>query len=329
MVTVQQKSKSRGLGRGLSALIAEPEVPVSANKNTAKGKPSKPQPEELATVEGLLNVPIKSVVANRYQPRTHFDEEKLAELAKSIEANGIMQPIIVRSSSEFAGKFEIVAGERRFRASQMAGLKEVPVLLRELDDTAALELAIVENIQRQDLNPLEEAQGYQRLMEEFSYTQEKLAKSVGKSRSHIANLLRLLVLPESIKSKLASGELSMGHARALLGAEDPEKLADLMIAGGLSVRQAEKLVKESHMDAEEKAERKPREISKPGGGAKAKPLQVSGNKDEDIIALENMLTENLGLKVEINDLGGQQGQIVIAYETLAQLDGVLQRLDGN
>lgn len=326
MVTVQQKSKSRGLGRGLSALISEADASAPAAPNANHKKAPKANVEDARAVEGLLNVPISSIVANRYQPRQHFDEEKMEDLANSIKSNGIMQPIVVRSSSEFAGKFEIVAGERRFRASQMAGLKEVPILLRELDDTAALELAIVENIQRQDLNPLEEAQGYQRLMEEFGYTQEKMAKSVGKSRSHIANLLRLLVLPETIKSKVANGDLSMGHARALLAAEDPEKLADLMVAGGLSVRQAEKLVRESHAEPQEKAERKPREIAKPGG--KAKRIETSGPKDDDIVALESMLTENLGLKVQINDLGDQQGQIVIAYETLTQLDGILQRLDG-
>lgn len=328
MVTVQQKSKPRGLGKGLSALMGDAEEPQPVEKKSAvsNGVAEVGAP----AVEGLLHVPLSSVVANRYQPRQHFDEEKIKELADSIKMNGVMQPIVVRSSSEFAGKFEIVAGERRFRASKVAGLKEVPVLLRELDDTQALELAIVENIQRQDLNPLEEAQGYQRLMEEFDYTQDRTAKTVGKSRSHVANLLRLLVLPERIKQMINSGEISMGHARALIGADNPEALAREIVENSLNVRDAEALAKQSK--PEPKTPRKPREISNPrseSGNKKAGRLHASGDKDEDIIALEEMLTSSLGLKVEINDLGGQQGQIVISYDTLAQLDGVLQRLDGN
>ena len=326
MVTVQQKSKSRGLGKGLSALISEADALQSAEPPTKTSHQVADNADTLP-VEGLLHVPLSSVVANRYQPRQHFDDEKIKELARSIKVNGVMQPIVVRSSSEFAGKFEIIAGERRFRASEQAGLKEVPILLRDLDDTQALEMAIVENIQRQDLNPLEEAQGYQRLMEEFSYTQEKTAKTVGKSRSHVANLLRLLVLPENVKQRIHSGELTMGHARALLTSEDPEKLADLIIAGGLSVRQAETLVKESK-PASEKPPRKPREIDKPVSRVVVGRFETAGDKDEDIIALEQMLTENLGLNVEINDLGGQQGQMVISYDTLSQLDGLLQLLDG-
>lgn len=321
MVKVQQRQQ-RGLGRGLSALIGEADAPIREANKTA---PARVGQGDSKPVEGLLHVPLSSMVANRYQPRQHFDAEKLQDLANSIKSNGIMQPIVVRSSVDFAGKFEIIAGERRFRASEMAGLKEVPVLLRELDDTQALELAIVENIQRHDLNAIEEAQGYQRLMEEFAYTQEKLAKSVGKSRSHVANLMRLLALPEAVKQHLAKDELSMGHARALLGAEEPEQLAAEIIQQGLSVRQAEAMVKkEKQGDAQPK---KPRELSQKGG-MQGRRFESNQPKDDDILSLETMLTENLGLKVDINDLGGQQGQIVITYETLAQLDGVLQRLDG-
>ena len=318
MVKVQQ----RGLGRGLSALMGDDDVMEAANESPAK-KANKVAANK--PVEGLLNVPVSSMVVNRYQPRKHFDETKIAELAKSIKANGIMQPIVVRGSGEFAGKFEIVAGERRFRAAQKLGLKDVPVLLRELSDIQALELALIENIQRQDLNAIEEARGYQRLMEEFSYTQEKLAKSVGKSRSHVANLLRLLALPESVKNHIAAGDLSMGHARALLTAEEPEKLAGAIIAGGLSVREAEKFAKGAQHNVESAA-RKPREI-KPSRTGDERSNNV--NKDDDIVALEAMLTENLGLNVEISDRGGQKGHIAIYYETLSELDGILQRLDGN
>lgn len=322
MVSVKQKPASRGLGRGLSALI-DSEEPVSVAPK-AKTETKQSATDDRA-VEGLLSVPLSQVVAGRYQPRQHFDEEHIAELAKSIKSNGVMQPIIVRSSKEFAGKFEIIAGERRYRASEKAGLKEVPVILRDLSDTQALELAIVENVQRQDLNPLEEAQGYQRLMEEFSYTQEKLAKSVGKSRSHIANLIRLLALPEAVKKYINEGKLSMGHARALLASDDAEKVAKQVISEELSVRQTEALVKAPAND--DAPNQKPREISQNKSGKKAARIQTGGHKDEDILALETMLTENLGLKVEINDLGDQQGQIVISYDTLSQLDAVLQKLD--
>ncbi len=202
-------TSKHGLGRGLSALISENNLqptPTAVDSN----KPS-----------GVDSVPSGKLHAGKYQPRTRFDETMLSELADSIRKNGMMQPIIVRPSAKQSGKFEIVAGERRWRAAKIAGLDQLPVIVREITDQQALELALVENIQRQDLSPLEEAAGYQRLIEEFNYTQEELAGTVGKSRSHIANLLRLLALPDEVKQMLDSGKLTMGHARALLNAPDP------------------------------------------------------------------------------------------------------------
>lgn len=320
MVKVQQ----RGLGRGLSALIGDQE-PVSINKpGQAVAKPiskaSAGNSQEQGA-GGVQTVAISKLVANQFQPREYFDEEKLEELTQSIKKSGIMQPIVVRTSKKFKGNYEIIAGERRFRASKRAGLDEVPVIIRELSDSESLEIAIIENIQRHDLNALEEAQAYQRLLEEFSYTQEELSKAVGKSRSHVANLLRLLTLPEAVKQQVAGGEISLGHAKTLIGQKNAEALAEEIVRRGLNVRQAEKLIKDAAgTDHPAKA--------KTGQGAKPMVTRTQGEKDSDIIALEETLTENLGLSVNINDLGGQKGEIVISYDTLTQLDSVLRRLGG-
>ena len=219
---------TRGLGKGLSALISD-----NASKPAASSGPS--------VVSGINHVPCARLHPGQFQPRTHFDEGALTELAESIQKNGIMQPIIVRPGA--GNKLEIVAGERRWRASKLAGLETVPVIIRDINNKQALELALVENIQRRDLNPLEEALGYQRLIEEFDYTQEELAGTVGKSRSHIANLLRLLSLPEEVKEMLEKGEITMGHARALLTSESPVELAKQIVKKGLNVRQAENFSK--------------------------------------------------------------------------------------
>ncbi len=294
-------TSKHGLGRGLSALISENNLqptPTAVDSN----KPS-----------GVDSVPSGKLHAGKYQPRTRFDETMLSELADSIRKNGMMQPIIVRPSAKQSGKFEIVAGERRWRAAKIAGLDQLPVIVREITDQQALELALVENIQRQDLSPLEEAAGYQRLIEEFNYTQEELAGTVGKSRSHIANLLRLLALPDEVKQMLDSGKLTMGHARALLNAPDPVALAREIVKRGLNVRQAEEVSRE--VQGHEK-----KTVNRAGS-----PYRRAINKDPDIIALEESLSENLGIKVAINDRG-QSGEIILTYETLSQLDEILRKL---
>jgi ParB family transcriptional regulator, chromosome partitioning protein len=293
----------RGLGKGLSALISENYTQPAA----------KPQEKEKSASAGINSLALSKLHAGKYQPRTHFNEEALSELADSIQKNGLMQPVIVRPSGKQSGKFEIVAGERRWRAAKMAGLSDISVIIREINDQQALELALVENIQRQDLSPLEEAAGYQRLIDEFSYTQEELASTVGKSRSHIANLLRLLALPAEVKQMLESGELTMGHARALLGAPDPVALAREIVSRGLNVRQAEEVSRTVQGNEKKTVTR--------AGSQRRNP----GNKDPDIIALEESLSENLGLRVSINDRG-QSGEIVLAYDSLAQLDEILRKL---
>lgn len=295
---------AKGLGKGLSALMQD-DYSATA-KESATGA---------ITPTGL---PISSIVSGTFQPRTKFTQEYLDELAQSIKKNGVMQPILVRQKQD-SGNYEIIAGERRWRAAKIAGLKEIPAIVKEITDQEALELAIIENIQRQDLSPLEEAAGYQRLIEEFNYTQEALATTVGKSRSHVANLIRLLSLPEKIRRYLEEDKLTMGHARALLGAENAEALADEVIRRDLNVRQTENLAKGGTGEMPEKAQRKP---SPPSS---SRHQSYSSNKDPEIIALEENLSESLGMKVGINDRG-QQGEIVITYESLMQLDKILQRL---
>lgn len=306
-------TKQKGLGRGLSALMGEDNdspmsravtAPVSSGRN------------------GSLNeLPISSLRAGKYQPRSNFRLEQLQELADSIAQNGIMQPILVRPVDN-EGNYEIVAGERRWRAAKIADLKTVPVIVRELSDKLALELAIVENIQRADLSPIEEAAGYQRLMSEFDYTQEELAETVGKSRSHIANLLRLLNLPDEMKDMLDRGDISMGHARALLGSKDALLLAEEVVRKGLNVRQTEALARR---DPDKPLGRPRKGFNAPRS---AMPGMSHGSKDPDIIALEETLSENLGLKVSIDD-HGSNGLISIQYTTLEQLDDILRRLGGS
>ncbi len=305
MVKVQQ----RGLGKGLSALISESYV------STAVSEPAETPP--------VGTLPITSLMAGKYQPRVRFAEDQLHELAASIERNGIMQPIIVRASDKLPNKYEIIAGERRWRAAHMAGLTHVPVIVRELTDGQALELALIENIQRQDLSPLEEALGYQRLLEEFNYTQEKLAETVGKSRSHVTNLLRLLGLPEPIKALLEEGRLSMGHARALLTSPNNVALAYEAAEKGLSVRQVEERARGSSG-----AEKQPRGRSNNAAPRAPHPSYAdAAPKDPDIVALESTLSESLGMQVDIR-IQGQGGEIAITYESLNQLDEVLRRLGG-
>lgn len=297
----------KGLGKGLSALISE---------DYSRSAALAPEPEKTQEEKPSSTLPVGIIVSGKFQPRTRFTEEYLKELAESIRRNGIMQPIVVRLSPEHADKYEIIAGERRWRAAQLAGLTEVPVIIRDIDDQQALELALIENIQRQDLTPLEEAAGYQRLIDEFSHTQEELAKTVGKSRSHVANLLRLLTLPESIKVLLDEDKISMGHARALLNVPNPEELASEVVKRGLNVRQTENIARTGIINSDQapspksfKQQHQPRE------------------KDPDILALESTLSESLGLNVSIED-NGQSGKIIISYDSLSQLDNILKRLGG-
>jgi ParB family transcriptional regulator, chromosome partitioning protein len=307
--------QTKGLGRGLSSLMGEAAlVEVSPNAAAKSGGDASRE---------VMRLPLAQLVAGKYQPRRHFDDEALTELCVSIEKHGLMQPIMVREIA--AQQFEIIAGERRFRAAKLAKLVEVPVIIRNVSDSEALELALIENIQRADLNPLEEAAGYQRLMEEFGYTQEKLSPIVGKSRSHIANLLRLLKLPEGIKKRIDSGELTMGHARAILMSKNPEELAQQIIETGLSVRQAEERAKGVAVPSE--MQEKLHIISSP----KARPQMVrrsGGEKSEDVLQLENMLADSLGLRVSIDARGAQAGEVIISYDSLTQLDEILRRLGG-
>ncbi len=285
-----------GLGRGLNALLGEMarETPVSADSAAQQSS-------------GVRMLPVSSLSPHPDQPRRHFDEAMLDELAASIASRGLIQPIVVRPHGH---DFQIVAGERRWRAAQRARLHEVPVVVRDFDDAETLEIALIENIQREDLNAIEEAQAYQRLAGEYGHTQEVLAKIVHKSRSHVANLLRLLELPAQVQLQVVDGSLSMGHARALLGSPDVESLADQVVARGLSVRETEKLARDA----------------KPGRNRSGKPSEAR-IPDADIAALERQLADLLGLQVRVahTETGGT---LTLSYSTLDQLDMVCQRLTG-
>ncbi len=285
-----EESKRKNLGRGLSSLLGD-------------------EGEDYAELDKLKisrNVPVEFLRPGRYQPRREMKEEQIQDLANSIREKGILQPLLVRRIDGDSRIFEIIAGERRWRAAQLARLHDVPVIIKDFDDRETLEVALVENLQREDLSPLEEARGYARLIEEFSHTQEKLARAVGKSRSNVANSMRLLALPEPIKKMLDEGLLSAGHARALLNAEDALGLARKVVKDGLNVRQTEKL-----------ARRK---------GGKTRTKSPPRQKDADTIALEKNLANMLGLKVDIN-FRGNGGSLTVHYSSLEQLDDILQRLE--
>jgi ParB family chromosome partitioning protein len=287
----------RGLGRGLSALLDEAGAAAASDGG------------EVAPA-GVRETPIELIRRNPDQPRRDFDEEDIASLVESIRERGVLQPILVRPAPGIPGEFQIVAGERRWRAAQRAGLRQMPVVVRELDDLTAFEIAIIENVQRADLNAIEEALGYKTLMEKFGRTQEVVAQTVGKSRSHVANALRLLSLPEVMQADLRAGRLSAGHARALAGAPDAEGLARTVIEKGLSVREAEALARKAHGRGDQPA---PRHASAPA------------TKDADTRALEVDLGEALGLEVEIVDRDGA-GELRILYSSLEQLDEICRRL---
>ena len=287
-----KRPQGKGLGRGLSALLADV-----------------PDEEEVAEAPRAVPdavAPVDLIRPNPAQPRKSFREDELDELAASIREKGVIQPLIVRPDPDNEGGFQIVAGERRWRAAQRAQLHEVPVVVRKLSDSEVLELAIIENIQREDLNAIEEAAGFSQLMQSFGHTQERMAEAMGKSRSYIANALRLLSLPKTVQEHVRAGRLSAGHARALVAASDPEKLAEIAIARGLSVRATEQLVKQ---------EKAPRAAPPP-----------RREKDADTRALESDLSANLGLKVQIEHKGESGGEVRLRYRSLDELDGICQLL---
>lgn len=282
------------LGRGLAALIGD----------------SAPEPATRIPATGQKRIPIEFIRPNPRNPRRSFNDEHLAELAESIREKGVIQPIIVRANARTADAYEIIAGERRWRAAQKAGVHDVPVVIIEADDKQALEIAIIENVQRSDLNAIEEALGYEQLASEYTYSQSDLARIIGKSRSHIANTMRLLKLPEPIHALVKDGSISAGHARALLAIDDPESVAKRILSEGLTVRDVENLSSDRQRAS---APKRPLEI-------KSRP-----QKDADTRALEKVLTDVLGMSVEINH-AGEAGEVVVRYASLEQLDALCHRL---
>ncbi len=282
------------LGRGLAALIGD----------------SAPEPAARIPATGQKRIPIEFIRPNPRNPRRSFNDEQLAELAESIREKGVIQPIIVRANTRTADAYEIIAGERRWRAAQKAGVHDVPVVIIEADDKQALEIAIIENVQRSDLNAIEEALGYEQLASEYTYSQNDLARIIGKSRSHIANTMRLLKLPESIHALVKDGSISAGHARALLAIDDPESVAKRILSEGLTVRDVENLSSDRQRASSPK-----------------KPLETKSRpqKDADTRALEKVLTDVLGMSVEINH-SGEAGEVVVRYASLEQLDALCHRL---
>ena len=274
----------KGLGRGLSSLIGETKTQINFNK-----------------------LPISDLVSNKFQPRKTFDEENLQDLTNSIKQRGIIQPIIVRKSAENNTKYEIIAGERRWLAAQKAGLHEVPVVITDADDLKSLEFAIIENVQRNDLNAIEEARGYQRLIEEFSYDQEKVAEFIGKSRSHIANFLRLLALPEAVLKLIESKKISPGHAKILVGLNNAEFVANKILEKKLSVRQAENFVKIF----------------------KIKKQSLKGPRDVNLQSLESSIREKIGLNVLIKNKKNNAGSLIFEYKDLDQLNKIIEIVKSN
>jgi ParB family chromosome partitioning protein len=293
---MNEDNSKRRLGRGLAALIGEMDQLPAVEA-------------ERATITADRLIPIEFVGRNPRNPRRYFDESELQDLASSIRQHGIVQPVVVRTTAD--NRYEIIAGERRWRAAQLAGLTDIPVIVRDVDDRTALEIAIVENVQRSDLNPLEEAMGYELLIADHGYTQNDLGEIIGKSRSHVANSLRLLKLPEPVRDMLASGTLSAGHARALIPTSDPIALAKTVVAKGMSVRDAERLAQNDI-----KAQTEPNLGQTPR----------RDEKDADTLALERTLSDVLGLDVTVNHKGSG-GQLRIAYKTLEQLEEICRLLE--
>lgn len=299
-------SKKKGLGRGLDALLGG----MSDVGAVTEGEGTESAGAEASGTVGVVSsLPVDLIERGRYQPRREFDPDSLRELADSIAAQGVIQPIVVRPIGE--GRYEIVAGERRWRASQQAGLSEIPVVVRDVDEQAAIAIALIENIQRDDLNPLEEAGALQRLLTEFGLTHQQVAEAVGKSRTTVTNLLRLLELNDDVKQYLQAGRMEMGHARALLGLRGPQQseTARQVVSRGLSVRETEKLVRRLQMEAENQEQALP---------ASRKPSQ-----DPNIRRLQDDLGERLGAQVQIQQGNRGSGKLIIAYTSLDELDGIL------
>ena len=294
MISTEEKKVRRGLGRGLSALFGEEEHATATQMNA-----------------GFLEMAIHTLMPGKFQPRRHFDDSAHAALVASVKDKGVLEPILVRALDDSSHNYEIIAGERRWRAAQAAGLHQVPVMVKEMDDREALEVALIENLHRSDLSPLEEAEAYSRLLEEFGHTQEQLAKAVGKSRSHVANMIRLLALPDSVKNMVLDGRLSAGHARALITFSEPELLASECVAKGLSVRQLEKLIQRSTSGAAKRSI--------------GKNQKITGSKDPNTVELEGSLSDRLGLKVLI-ETKGEGGTLSVQFQSLEQLDDLLQIL---
>ena len=279
--------QKKGLGRGLSSLMGDVEISIKENNNKLSD----------------TRIPISKLRANPLQPRRLFNKESINELAASIKSKGLVQPILVRPSEKNLGDYEIIAGERRWRAAQIAQLHEMPAVIKNLNDVETLEIAIIENVQRSDLTVIEEATGYKKLIESYGHTQEQLSEIVGKSRSHVANIMRLLTLPQSIQDMITEGKISAGHARAIMNSAFPEKLAEKIISENLSVREAESIAKQ--------------------GKNHIKKVRL---KDPDTVDLENSLSQKLGLNVEINHKGNKGGHIKIDYKNLDQLELVTKKL---
>lgn len=296
------QSKKR-LGRGLAALIGEMDQPVVAKASVASE-------EVQPTVSSDRVVPIENIRANPNNPRRVFADSDLEDLSNSISEHGVVQPILVRPVAGESERWEIIAGERRWRASQRAGIHAVPIIVRDVDDRQALELAIIENVQRADLNPVEEALGYQQLIDDHSYKQADLGKVIGKSRSHVANTLRLLKLPDNVRGLVSVGALSSGHARALITLDNPAELAEKIVKEGLSVRQAEQLAGSWDDVQKDKS-------------SKRKSFE---SKDADTRALERKLVDVLGMKVTISHKPSGKGKMVLEYKTLDQLDELERKL---
>ena len=279
--------QKKGLGRGLSSLMGDVEIPLNETSNKSSD----------------TRIPISKLRANPLQPRRLFNKESINELAASIKSKGLVQPILVRPSEKNPGDYEIIAGERRWRAAQIAQLHEMPAVIKNLNDVESLEIDIIENVQRSDLTVIEEAAGYKKLIESYGHTQEQLSEIVGKSRSHVANIMRLLTLPQSIQDMITEGKISAGHARAIMNSAFPEKLAEKIISENLSVREAESIAKQ--------------------GKNHIKKVRL---KDPDTVDLENSLSQKLGLNVEINHKGNKGGHIKIDYKNLDQLELVTKKL---
>jgi ParB family transcriptional regulator, chromosome partitioning protein len=294
---MKMAEQRRGLGRGLSALLEEAQSAVTPERRREAG---------------VIELPVELVQPNPEQPRRAFSKPELDELAESIRERGVIQPILVRPLPDVAGEYQIIAGERRWRAAQQAGLRQIPALVRDLTPQEVMEVALIENIQRADLNALEEARGYQLMSERFNRNAEEIARVVGKSRSHVANTIRLTRLPAGVQAHVEAGRLTAGHARALLDLENAEALADTIVARGLNVRQVEALARQ----ARERDGRPPRATT---------TAPVVAAKDDDTRALESDLSDALGLQVSIRNTG-ESGQVVIDYRTLEQLDEVARRL---